>query len=175
MDKNNKDICDYKIRLAIENDCQELSKLKHTVWQTTYRGIYSDGKIDDFDFEKNKNKFMDIIKNPDIELYVVEYNEKLIGYVDYGVPLRPFENYKQEIGLLYILKEYQGLGIGRKLFDLAYNKIKEKGYGEFFISCNKYNIPAQKFYEKMGGRIVDIDKDSEDKSIPQVRFLYNVS
>ena len=174
MGENRIKVCDFSIRLATENDCHELSELKYDVWNTTYRGIYSDGKIDNFDFEKNKNKFMAIIKNPDIELYVVEYRGKPIGYMDYGIPLRPFENYKQEVGLLYISKAYQGLGIGRKLFSLAYNKIKEKGYNEFFVSCNKYNVSAQKFYEKMGGKIICVDEDNEDKSIPQVRFLYTI-
>lgn len=27
----------YNIRLATENDCEELSKLKHEVWNETYR------------------------------------------------------------------------------------------------------------------------------------------
>lgn len=165
---------DCLIRLANKNDAKELSKLKYNVWNTTYRGIYSDEKINNFDFEKNKNKFIDIINNPDIDLYVAEKNNKLIGYMSCGTPLRPYKDYKQEIGLLYILKECQGLGIGKKLFNIAYNRIKEKGYNEFFVSCNKYNIPAQKFYEKMGGKIIHIDDDNKDKSIPQVKFLYKV-
>ena len=79
------------------------------------------------------------------------------------------------IGLLYLLKSCQGTGLGRKLFNIAYNKIKENGYKEFFISCNKYNYSAQKFYEKMGGKIIRIDEDNEDKSIPQVKFLYKIN
>jgi len=68
----------------------------------------------------------------------------------------------------------QGTGLGRKLFNIAYNKIKEKGYKEFFISCNKYNNSAHKFYERMGEKIIHIDEDNEDKSIPQVNFLYKI-
>ena len=165
---------EYIIRFATKDDCEELSYLKHTVWNETYRGIYPDEKIDYFDFEKNKNKFIDIVNNPGIELYVVEYKGKLVGYMDYGIPYRPFQDFEQEIGLLYLLKLCQGTGLGRKLFNIAYNKIKEKGYKDFFISCNKYNYPAHKFYERMGGKIIHIDEDNEDKSIPQVKFLYKI-
>ena len=70
---------EYIIRFATEEDCEELSYLKHTVWDETYRGIYPDEKIDNFDFEKNKNKFIDIVNNPGIELYVVEHKGKLVG------------------------------------------------------------------------------------------------
>jgi len=168
------DNMDYVIRLANEKDCKELSKLKHMVWNETYRGIYSDEKIDNYDYEKNTEKFLNIISNSNIELYVVEDKGRLVGYMDCGFPYRPYKNYKQEIGLLYLLKEYQGKGIGRKLFDMASNKIKENGYKEFFVSCNKYNNGAQKFYKKMGGTIINIDEDSSDKSVPQVRFLYKI-
>ena len=51
---------DYKIRLARVEDCTELSKLKHDTWNETYRGIYSDEKIDNYDYEKNKKKFIDL-------------------------------------------------------------------------------------------------------------------
>ena len=165
---------DYIIRLANKNDCDELSKLKHTVWNETYRGIYSDEKIDNYDHKKYTDKFLGIINNPNVDLYVVEDNNKLVGYMDYGKPFRPYKDYNQEIGLLYLLKDYQRKGIGTKLFNMAYNKIKEKGYKEFFISCNKYNINAQEFYKKMGGEIIDIDEDNIDKSIPQVKFLYKI-
>lgn len=164
----------YTIRLATKNDCYSLSDVKFNVWNTTYRGIYPDAKIDNYDFEMQANKFKDIMDNPEVELYVVEQDGRIVGYMSYGTPPRPFEDYKQEIILLYILKECQGTGLGRKLFSIAYNKMKEKGYTEFLISCNKYNYPAQKFYEKMGGKIIHADKDEDDKSIPQVKFLYTI-
>ena len=47
-----------------------------------------------------------------------------------------------------------------------------KEYDEFFISCNKYNYNARKFYEKMGGILIHEDDDNEDKSLVQVKYLY---
>lgn len=90
----------YIIRLATEGDCSELSRLKHEVWDTTYRGIYPDEKIDNFDYDKNKNTFIKIVNNPEIELYVVECNGKIVGYMDYGTPHRPFGAYKMVNGCL---------------------------------------------------------------------------
>ncbi len=165
---------DYTIRKATLDDCEELSRLKHVLWDQTYRGIYSDEKIDEFDYEKHKNKFMKIIDDPNVTLYVVEASGKLIGYMDYGVPYRPYKDYAQEIGLLYLLSNYQRHGIGTQLFNIGYNGIKDKGYDEFFISCNKYNTKAQEFYKRMGGEIINVDEDMEDKSYPQMTFLYKI-
>lgn len=166
----------YIIRLAKENDCNDLAKLKQQVWIETYSGIYSDSRIYDYNYEINSEKFLNIINNPNVELYVVEDNGKLVGYMDCGVPYRPYKDYKQEIGLLYLLKEYQRKGIGKELFNIGVNAIKKNGYNEFFVSCNKYNTNAQKFYIKMGGVIDEIDeKDDEfEKAYSQVKFIYRI-
>ena len=68
---------DYNIRLAVESDCYELSRLKLAIWNTTYRGIYPDEKFDNYSFEENEKKFIRIVNNPEVELYVVEHNNKL--------------------------------------------------------------------------------------------------
>ena len=165
---------EFNIRYAELMDCKKLSMVKRKVWETTYIGIYPDEKLDNYDYKKNEEKFISIINNKNVELYVVESENKIIGYMECGTPIRPFSDYNQEIGLLYLLKEYQGYGIGKKLFLLGYSRIKEKGVNEFFISCNKYNLNGQKFYKKMGGKIIHIDEDNADKSIPQVKFHYDV-
>ena len=165
---------DYKIRLATKDDVKNLAILKQKVWSETYRGIYSDDLIDKFDYEKNENKFLSIINNENISLYVVECKSELVGYMDVGIPIRGFGDYKQEIGLLYLRKDFQRIGIGRKLFDLGYNEIKNKNYKEFFISCNKYNKNARKFYEKMGGQLIAEDEDSDNKRCVQVKYHYDI-
>ena len=163
-----------EIRKAVFTDCKELSLLKKEIWETTYRGIYPDSKIDNYDYLKKKKKFKNYIHNPNQELYVAISNNKIIGYIEFGKPSRPFEDYKQEIGLFYIKKDYQRQGIGKKLFHLAFNYIKNKGVNKFFISSHKYNFNAQKFYEKMGGEIVKIDEDSDNDGLPQIKFKYKI-
>lgn len=165
---------EYNIRKATKDDVKNLSILKQKVWDETYRGIYSDDIIDNFDYEKSEENFKSIINNKKISFYVVEMNEELVGYMDVGVPIRKFDNYEQEIGLLYLRKDFQKMGIGKELFALGYNEIKNNGYNKFFISCNKYNTNARKFYEKMGGQLVAEDNDNENKRIVQVKYHYDV-
>lgn len=162
-----------KIRKVIYEDCFTLSKLKKEIWETTYRGIYPDTKIDHYDYIENENRFKDFINDKTKELYVVVANNELVGYIEFGSTFKPFKDYKKEIGLLYIRKDYQKKGLGKNLFNLAYNSIKETGSNNFFISCHKYNVNARKFYEKMGGKIIyeDVD-DLANNGIPQVKYEY---
>ena len=108
------------IRKAIYADCKNLSLLKREIWETTYRGIYPDEKFDNYNYIKNEEKFKNFIDNPNQELYIATIDNEIIGYIEFGTPFRSFENYKQEIGLFYLKKEYQRQGLGKKLFDLAF-------------------------------------------------------
>ncbi|CAM2076950.1 MAG: GNAT family N-acetyltransferase [uncultured Clostridium sp.] len=161
-----------EIRIASYEDCRSLALLKRIVWETTYRGIYPDEKIDKYDVDLNENKFKNMIKEQSQRLFVILSDSKIIGYISCGKIMRAFDKHTHDIGLLYLLKEYQGKGIGRQMFEFAKKELKNQGITEFIVSCNKYNIPAQQFYKKMGGQIIKIDEDNEDKSIPQVKFQF---
>ena len=161
-----------KFREATTNDCRDLAYLKKEIFETTFRGIYPDSKIDNYDIELNKVKFENFVKEPTMHLYVVTDLNKIVGYFEFGEPYRPFSDYTQEIGLFYLKQDYRRLGLGNKMFDFAYTEIKKTGVKKFFISCNKFNLNAQKFYKKMGGKIVNIDEDDANDGVPQVKFEY---
>ena len=164
---------DFSIVKATKDMCPELARVKFETWKTTYGYIYDESKFANFDFNLQAQKFENVINSKDYELFVAIHNNKIIGYMCIGKsPYRP--NGKPEIYLLYVLKEFQGFGVGRAFFNLGKETLKNKGETDFFIFCNKYNKPAQKFYEKMGGKIFGIDEDNIDKSIPQVCYHYEI-
>lgn len=141
-------------RKAAIEDCRSIAELKGIVWNTTYKGIYSDETLLGYDVAKNEMIMQSIIKNPEIEVYVATDNDKIVGFMTCGTPYTPFMDYKQEVGLLYILKEYQRQGIGTKFFEIAREQVKKAGYNAFILAVNSQNINAIQFYLKMNGRIV---------------------
>lgn len=146
-------------RKADISDCYEIAKLKGIVWNTTYKGIYPDEKLSGYDVEKNKVIFEKIINNPDIELYVAVGDGKIVGFMTCGKPYKPFGDFEQEVGLLYILKEYQRQGIGRAFFDIARNQVSTDGYRKFLVSVNSKNTNALNFYIAMGGEVIHRDDE----------------
>ncbi len=145
-------------RLARTADCHALALLKGDVWRTTYRGIYSDNALDNYDVAKNQRIFEGIIANPEIHLYIAECSEIPVGLMTCGKPLRPFQHYQWEVGLLYILKDYQRQGIGSGFLAIAREQIVRQGGKEFLVSVNRLNHSAIKFYTAMGGRVVHEDE-----------------
>lgn len=52
------------------DDCLFIAELKGIVWNTTYKGIYSDESLSNYDVLKNQKIFEQIVRNPEIEVYV---------------------------------------------------------------------------------------------------------
>jgi len=83
-----------EIRLADKNDSKELSYLKKEVWETTYRGIYDDEVIDNYDYVKREEKFNNLIDDDSQEVYVCVVDNKIIGYMVLGSSLHEgLDNY----------------------------------------------------------------------------------
>lgn len=151
-------------RKAEISDCFSIASLKGKVWRTTYQGIYSEESLINYDVEKNRKIFEQIVNNPDIQIYVALISEQIVGFMTCGKPYKGFQDFSQEIGLLYILKEYQRQGIGRSLFELARKQVRNAGYNRFFLSVNKKNANAIAFYLAMGGQALLAD-DSQIKIV----------
>lgn len=161
-------VINMQIVLASIIDSKELSYLKKQVWETTYRGIYEDSKIDNYDYVKREEKFKNLINSDNQEVYVCKDNNKIIGYMVVGEPLHgKLEGYNLTINDLGIESSYRGQGIGRMFIDIAKSKNKK-----LFNCCNYYNDKARRFYEKMGGKIVKEEMDDNDKSYCQVYYVY---
>lgn len=153
-------------RPAVTADCHALASLKGEVWRTTYRGIYSDESLDHYDVAKNQRIFEEIVANPEIELYVAECGGEPVGLMTCGKPFLPFMHYQWEIGLLYILKDYQRRGIGAGFFALAREQVRRQGSREFLVSVNRLNHGAIRFYLAMGGHVVHEDDRQLKLSCP---------
>jgi len=79
-------------------------------------------------------------------------NGKIVGMVLYGKSRD--DKHKKSVGInaIYVLKEYHGNGIGKKLFLEAVIYLVDENYNSIIIGCLEGN-PSNNFYIKMGGKI----------------------
>ena len=157
-----------QIVLAGIDDAKALSYLKKEIWETTYRGIYDDNYIDEYDYKKREEKFRMLILDRNQEVFVCKDHNRIIGYMVLGEPRHDtIAGYDLCINDLGIDDKYRGQGIGRMFMDIAKDKNKK-----MFNCCNYYNKNAQKFYEKMGGKVIKTNIDENDKSKCQLYYVY---
>ncbi|MCE5347770.1 MAG: GNAT family N-acetyltransferase [Bacteroidales bacterium] len=77
---------------------------------------------------------------------VIENDREIIG--SYGIFM--IDKKSCELRKMYLLKDYQGQGLGKILMDNAINKAKELGYSIMVLETNKLLGKAISMYEKYG-------------------------
>ena len=102
-------------------------------------------KEDDYPWFRNHDKHISENKIKNNEIYVVEINKKIIGWLRYNLfwDCIPFMN------LIYFLEDYRRIGIGKKLVEYWEKDMKQKGYNNVLTSTQS-NEDAQHFYRKIG-------------------------
>jgi len=79
------------------------------------------------------------------EIYIVEINGKIIGWLRYNLfwDNIPFMN------LIYLLEEYRQKGIGKIMVEYWENEMKQNGYKNVLTSTQS-NEESQHFYRRLG-------------------------
>ena len=154
---------------AKANDAAAVSALRQRIWDTTYRGIYPDAVIDDFDYDWHQQRDLKKISDPSFTVYLIRSGNEDIGYfifqhTDSGVWLHS----------LYVLREYQHKGIGKQAFSVLNDYCNEKGIGRVSCNCSPHNENAMKFYRRMGGVVIKTDTGHENRQEDSVVFEFNV-
>ena len=149
-----------------ENDVMEILNLRKQIWSTTYRGIYPDSMIDDFDYAWHMDKEMKRVSSPEYATYFITKDEFNIGYLT----IRKTD--KVILRSLYILEEYQHQGIGKLAFAFINKYCKDYGVNSFICHCVPDNKNARLFYEKMGGKIIGKDLDNEESWMNSIIYQF---
>ena len=183
-EKNNKDqlvqCMDICYRSAKVSDYKEIYYVSCYSWDETYRGYmpdeYLDDRINNFDTHslRTKNYLEKLFNDGILDTYLVcEVDGVIVGICQYSKSKN--EKYLDSglLGALYVLKKYQGYGIGKKLFEMAVEGIVELGYNSMYLECLTGNKTIN-FYKKYGGTVVEnIDYNISDFSVKADILFYD--
>lgn len=145
----------FIIRRANEYDTKSIIDISNKTWITTYKGLLSDKTLNDkiTKTETRIKKLKNIIKDNN-NYYVAIVDNKIIGFISYGKSRnKKYENYG-EINALYVLKEYQKLGIGKKLFLKGIENLVNLGFKNMILNVLEGNNTIN-FYKHFNGEIID--------------------
>ena len=125
-------------------------------WQETYRGMVSQAYLDRFTLEKSEENAFRWLDN----ILVAKDGERVIGFVGYG-DHGAEEPDVGEIFALYVLPEYQGMGIGWRLMEAGLKELS--AFPKICLWALRDNARAIRFYEKWGFR-----RDGAEKFVPRL-------
>lgn len=163
---------EYLIRQRTRKDCKAIAHIVTVSWNETYKGIVPDWFLKELkdNEEKRAQKAHEEFNENNNNQLVLEVNNEVIGFVNFG--RAQDEEYKDcgEIIALYIIGKYKGKGLGRKLVEETMKKLKLLGFNKMIIACLKGN-PSNEFYKHIGGIYV---KDGVYKrlNLPENIYYY---
>lgn len=135
------------------NDARQISAVHLESWKNAYSGVIPHKALARMINRRGEDWWEMAIRRATIIL-VVEVDEEVAGYATLGpnrVSTLPFEG---EIYEIYLKPEYQGIGLGAKLFADAKNELSRRGYAGFVVWTLSDNDTARSFYCNAGGKPV---------------------
>jgi len=143
------------------------------VWQETYRGIYPDNKLDNYDPEEYARGDLEKLCDPRHHYRLFMDEGSCVGFFSFGpYNYGSYKDFALCINHLYIRREYKRMGLGRRAFLHIREYCRREGIGKFFCGCNMHNTPAMDFYRHMGGIPGDIPSRHTDASYDIVHFEF---
>ena len=133
-------------------------------WHEAYPGMISQDYLDRFTLERAEKMAF----NWRDTLIVAKDGDRVVGFVGYG------DRGEEALGLgeifaLYVLSEYYGTGVGRKLMDAGLEQLK--GYPKACLWVLKDNGRAIRFYEKCGFRPDGKEMHSNNVDADEIRMV----
>jgi GNAT superfamily N-acetyltransferase len=139
---------DLVIRRARSLDAEALAMLQVDCWRESYTGIIPQPYLDGLSYAAHEREWRRRLGSRGWAFLAV-WQSQIVGFAS-GGRCRSVKGFGGELYLLYILRQFQGRGIGRALFDAAHLELARRGYADMLVWVLADN-PARRFYEHLGG------------------------
>lgn len=154
------------IREAVEEDAKIIVEINIKEWQNTYKDIFPKDFLNNLD--KLKEESIVRCQRKINEYIVYEENNKVLGFIRYGINKKGFTNKYGEIYAIYVDSNFQGKGVGSKLLKEALKRL-EKDFNYVLVSTLIQNS-ANEFYIKKGFNLIgkskfNIESESFDENL----------
>lgn len=150
---------DFVIRKAKTEDAHKVAFINAESWQTTYKGIVAQSFLDTITPEQQLPRAKRLVASSDLICVVAENQQSgdVVGFACFGKNREPKVDADCELQAIYLLEMYQGLGIGKMLFDFGVQELKEKSKQRMTVSVFEANKKARAFYEGQGAKQIPND------------------
>lgn len=139
----------FQTRKAVYTDAEAIANVHINSWKNTYKDLLNEKDITNITYENRLALWETVLKmqKEDQCTYVILNEEKIVGFVNGGPERTKRFNHDSEIYTIYLLDEFQRLGLGADLLRVFAEDMKAKGNKSILVWVLKQN-PSSKFYER---------------------------
>lgn len=162
------------IRRARVEDAGGIAAVHDAAWRNAYRGILPGLDLERMVERRGPAWWGKAIRRHVLVL-VLEVDGMIVGYATLGPSRMRTLPYKGEIYEIYLAPEYQGLGLGSRLFQSARRMLGELKFDGLAVRALRSNGAAVGFYRRLGGRtVVETGERIGDTVLPVVVFGWDI-
>jgi ribosomal protein S18 acetylase RimI-like enzyme len=137
---------------ALERDLSQIARVHMMVWQSTYVGIVPQDYLDALNYNTRLERWQKQSGNIGTtrQIFAATLEGKIVGFADCGAAhSKDMQDYG-ELYSIYILKEAQGMGIGKALLEVIKAALVARGFKTMLVWVLLDNLAVQ-FYKHLGG------------------------
>jgi GNAT superfamily N-acetyltransferase len=140
------------VRPARTADASQLAEVYASSWREAYSGIIPAITLERMIVRRGGAWWRDILSRRAV--LVLDVDGTVAGYASFAPARGRGQASAAELQELYLRPEYQGIGLGVKLFAATLKRIKGRGYARVVVRALAENERANGFYQRYGGRLV---------------------
>ncbi len=158
---------EYRPATSIDN--LDIARISVEGWKHAYKGIFPDEVLSSLDYKERAKGRANFLEHAALSTYVCVEDGRTVGFVDFEL-CRDDDCDAQvgEIWAIYVLPDFMGRGIGKRLLQEAEKKLSERGCRAVTVWVLYRNAPARGFYEKQGFLLDGKEKDYQ--GLREVRY-----
>ncbi|WP_027408371.1 GNAT family N-acetyltransferase [Anoxybacteroides tepidamans] len=144
------------IRKATLEDAKAIASVHVESWKTTYKGIVPSAYLQELKVAEKEELWKRILQQDHHHIFVAEEYGTVCGFISGGnnrVKEGTLAEYEGELYAIYLLKEAQRKGYGKKLVSAFIKDLWNDGIRSLIVWVLNDN-PSKHFYERLGAAVV---------------------
>jgi ribosomal protein S18 acetylase RimI-like enzyme len=164
---------DIAIRQAGRKDADAIADVHNNAWRGAYSGIIPHKALNTMIARRGADWWQRVISRSGA-VFVADVGGVIAGYATFGRNRARQLTQQGEIYELYLLPEYQGVGLGTRLFDSARKALLAHDLKGLVVWALEDNLVANNFYHGLGGRdVAEGTETFDEKTLKKVAYVWN--
>jgi ribosomal protein S18 acetylase RimI-like enzyme len=171
----------WQIRVATLDDAHGLGNMHVASWREAYAGILPDKMLSSLSVEGRVAMWDQILRQPTTSgstvVYLAEREGSIIGLGSCGAQRTEdlkAKGYDGEFTSIYVLRAFQGQGIGARLLRKMSLDLIGRGISAAALWVLRENLRARRFYEYHSGQVI-AEREDDRGDIVLVELAYGWS
>ena len=142
------------VRPAGGDDAAAIARVHVDTWRTAYGGLLPDDYLAALDAGGYEERWRRTLIGGSGRVYVAEDEGRVVGFASGGRERAGEDGFTGELYAIYVLREAQGRGHGRRLVQAVAQGLREMRLPNLIVWVLRDNRDARRFYERLGGAYI---------------------